>query len=81
MSTRLKAFVVLGAAAMLITACSSSGGGTAAPSAAAPSAAAPSAAPLRGAVRERREREDQGHSSHQGHGRFLGCHDRGRQEV
>jgi simple sugar transport system substrate-binding protein len=44
MSTRLKAFVVLGAAAMLISACSSSGGGTAAPSAAAPSAAAPSAA-------------------------------------
>ena len=47
MSTRLKALVVLGAAAMLITACSSSGGGTAAPSAstAAPSAsaAAPSA--------------------------------------
>ena len=33
MSTRLKALVVLGAAAMLITACSSSGGGTAAPSA------------------------------------------------
>jgi simple sugar transport system substrate-binding protein len=45
MSTRLKAFVVLGAAAMLITACSSSGG-TAAPSAAssAASSAAPSAA-------------------------------------
>ena len=32
MSTRLKALVVLGAGAMLITACSSSGGGTAAPS-------------------------------------------------
>ena len=80
MSTRLKAFVVLGAAAMLITACSSSGGGTAAPSAAAPSARAVRGA-VRGAVRERREREDQGHSSHQGHGRFLGCHDRGRQEV
>ncbi len=41
MSTRMKALVVLGAGAMLITACSS-GGGTAAPSA---SAAAPSAAP------------------------------------
>ncbi len=39
MSTRLKALVVLGAAAMLITACSSSGGGTAAPSG---STAAPS---------------------------------------
>ena len=48
MSTRLRALVVLAAGAMLITACSSSGGGTAAPSAstAAPSAnatAAPSA--------------------------------------
>ncbi len=32
MSTRLKALVMLGAAAMLITACSSGGGGTAAPS-------------------------------------------------
>ena len=80
MSTRLKAFVVLGAAAMLITACSSSGGGTAAPSAARAVRGAIRGA-VRGAVRERREREDQGHSSHQGHGRFLGCHDRGRQEV
>ena len=46
MSTRLKALVVLGAAAMLVTACSSSGGGTAAPSAstAAPSASAVAAA-------------------------------------
>ena len=34
MSTRLKALVVLGAGAMLIAACSSSGGATAAPSAA-----------------------------------------------
>ena len=39
MSTRLKALVVLGAAAMLIASCGSSGGGTAAPSAA-PSASA-----------------------------------------
>ena len=43
MSTRLKALVVLGAAAMLITACGSSSGGTAAPSAS--SSTAPSAAP------------------------------------
>ncbi len=81
MSTRLKAFVVLGAAAMLITACSSSGGGTAAPSAARPRRRPRVRGAVRGAVRERREREDQGHSSHQGHGRFLGCHDRGRQAV
>ena len=80
MSTRLKALVVLGAAAMLITACSSSGGGTAAPSASRGVRRAIRGA-VRGAVRERREREDQGHSSHQGHGRFLGCHDRGRQAV
>ena len=57
MSTRLKALVVLGAAAMLITACSSSGGGTAAPSAAtaAPSAsaAAPSASRERAAANEK----------------------------
>ena len=79
MSTRLKALVVLGAAAMLIAACSSSGGGTAAPSASAVRGAIRGA--VRGAVRERREREDQGHASHQGHGRFLGCHDRGRQAV
>ena len=79
MSTRLKALVVLGAGAMLITACSSSGGDRGA------------VREYRGAVREyrgavrecerSREREDQGHSSHQGHGRFLGCHDRGRQAV
>ena len=78
MSTRLKALVVLGAAAMLITACGSSSGGTAAPSGSSLHGA------IRGAVREcerSREREDQGHSSHQGHGRFLGCHDRGRQAV
>ena len=58
MSTRLKALVVLGAAAMLITACGSSGGGTAAPSAAASaapraSAAAPSAAPSASAASEK----------------------------
>ncbi len=43
MSTRLKALVVLGAAAMLITACSSGGGGTAAPSVG--TSTQPSAAP------------------------------------
>ena len=54
MSTRLKAFVVLGAAAMLITACSSSGG-TAAPSAApsAAASAAASAAPSASAANEK----------------------------
>src|SRR4051794_41915395 len=45
MSTRLKALGMLGAAAILITACGSSGGGTAAPSAAAPTAAPSAAAP------------------------------------
>jgi ABC-type sugar transport system substrate-binding protein len=45
MSTRLKALVMLGAAAMLITACSSSGAGTAAPSAATAAPSAATAAP------------------------------------
>lgn len=45
MSTRLKALVMLGAAAMLITACSSSGGATAAPSAATAAPPAATAAP------------------------------------
>ncbi|MFL5724445.1 MAG: sugar ABC transporter substrate-binding protein [Chloroflexota bacterium] len=56
MSTRLKALGMLGAAAILITACGSSGGGTAAPSAAAPSAApsaAASAAPSASAASEK----------------------------
>ena len=69
MSTRLKALIVLGAGAMLIAACREYRGAV---------------REYRGAVREWErspEREDQGHSSHQGHGRFLGCHDRGRQAV
>ena len=81
MSTRLKALVVLGAGAMLITACSSSGGGTAAPSATYRGAVRDYRGAVRARPRRRREREDQGHASHQGHGRFLGCHDRGRQAV
>ena len=47
MSTRLKALVVLAAATMLITACGSSGGGTAAPSGSGSGAANETAAPSR----------------------------------